>query len=150
MVTGGAGGRGQGVKNGRGGMVGGPNPRRGMKQPQPMPVAQAPVVPQPVIVADPLLQPVVPALNAQAIASLPLEEQKHILGERLYQLIAKSQPVLAGKITGMILDSSYPEEMLQLIDNAQNLNEKIDEALKVLSEHEKTQEGEEEKPEENN
>jgi len=50
-------------------------------------------------------------------------------------LIAKTQAALAGKITGMILDSSYTEEMLQLIENPQSLNEKIEEALKVLQEH---------------
>jgi polyadenylate-binding protein len=126
------GGRGQ-VKNGRGGMV--PNARRGMKQPQPAPVVAAPVVAQPALATDPALVPVVPQLNQQALSALPVEEQKHILGERLYQLIAKSQPSLAGKITGMILDSSYPEEMLQLIDNQQALNDKIEEALKVLREH---------------
>jgi len=127
------GGRGQ-VKNGRGGMV--PGARRGMKQPQTVPVVAAPVVAQPALAADPaLVVPVVPQLNQQALAALPVEEQKHILGERLYQLIAKPQPSLAGKITGMILDSSYPEEMLQLIDNQNALNDKIEEALKVLREH---------------
>jgi len=84
-----------------------------------------------------LVVPIAPQLTAQTLAPLPVEEQKHILGERLYQLIAKPQPALAGKITGMILDSSYPEEMLQLIDNPQALTDKIDEALKVLREHEK-------------
>jgi len=134
MVSGGRGGQ---VKNGRGGMV--PGSRRGMKNPQPYPVAPA-AVPTPVVVSPdaPLVVPVMPPLTAQSLAALPVEEQKHIIGERLYQLIAKPQPVLAGKITGMILDSSYPEEMLQLIDNPATLNEKIDEALKVLKEHEKT------------
>jgi polyadenylate-binding protein len=131
-----------GVKNGRGGMVN-PGARRGMKQ---GPQGAVPVVPGtvPAPAAEvPVIVPVLPQLTAQNLAGIPVEEQKHILGERLYQLIAKPQPALAGKITGMILDSSYPEEMLQLIDNPQALNDKIDEALKVLQEHEKSEGGEE-------
>jgi len=119
----GGGGRGS-VKNGRGGM-GATNSRRGMPKQSPnQPATQAPVQDQ----AHPL--------TAERLSALPMEDQKHFLGERLYPLIAKPQPALAGKITGMILDSSYPDEMLHLIENPQALNDKIEEALKVLREHE--------------
>jgi len=115
------GGRGQ-VKNSRG--MGGPSGgnRRGMKQ-----NAQAPVQPHNVSA---------PQLSAEALNAMPIDDQKHFLGERLYPLIAKPQPQLAGKITGMILDSSCTDEMLHLIENPQALNDKIEEAIKVLKEHE--------------
>jgi len=123
----GGGGRGA-VKNGRGGIV--TNSRRGMKQ--------TPNVSNTAPAQDTNL---IPPLTADRLAALPLEDQKHFLGERLYPLIAKPQPARAGKITGMILDSSYPDEMLHLIENPQALNDKIEEALKVLREHESAQEG---------
>lgn len=57
-----------------------------------------------------------------------------MLGEKLYNLIVKTQPQLAGKITGMILESSHPEEIIQLIEAPPALNEKVQEAIKVLNE----------------
>jgi len=57
-----------------------------------------------------------------------------MLGEKLYALISISQPQLAGKITGMILDSSTVVEIVHLLDVPASLSEKIDEALKVLQE----------------
>jgi polyadenylate-binding protein len=130
MVMPNAGGRGGGMKNPRGGANPNPNNRRGMKQPG--------AVAQPGAVPAHDVQSGIPTQNltAQSIAHLPTEEQKHFLGERLYPLIAKTQPNLAGKITGMILDSSYPDEILNLIDNPQTLLDKIEEAIKVLKEHE--------------
>jgi len=113
----GGGGRGAVKNGGRGGAP--TNSRRGMKQ--------TPVVSMP---------QQGPQLTADSLSSMPIADQKHFLGERLYPLIAKPQPQLAGKITGMILDSSYPEEMLHLIENPQALNDKIEEAIKVLREHE--------------
>jgi polyadenylate-binding protein len=55
-----------------------------------------------------------------------------MMGERLYPLIMKSQPDLAGKITGMLLESCGNEELLELLENANALNSKIQEALTVL------------------
>jgi len=92
-----------------------PHPASG-NAPAPIPMAVPGAVPMPVPV------PVSP------------EEQKRLLGEKLYSLISLTQPQLAGKITGMILDSSPLEEIVQLIDVPQALSDKIDEALKVLQE----------------
>jgi len=116
------GGRGQVKNGGRGGAP--TNSRRGMKQ---TPVTSAPQQTQSV-----------PQFSLEGLSALPIDDQKHFLGERLYPLIAKDQPELAGKITGMILDSSYPEEMIHLIEDSQALNEKIQEAIKVLEEHQTT------------
>lgn len=57
------------------------------------------------------------------------------MGERLYHLISKDKADLAGKITGMILESCSNEEIIGMIDNESALKEKIDEAIKVLNEH---------------
>jgi len=80
-------------------------------------------------------QPIEPVV-AMGSGSNPMttEEQKRLLGEKLYPLIAKTQPN-AGKITGMILESSYVEEILALLESETALNEKIEEAVKVLREH---------------
>lgn len=128
----GAGGRGQppmkNVQMGRG--VGGGRGGRGMKQAQGNPSAQAQI---PIQVAVP--QPAAAAPETVAPGPVSMEEQKRMLGERLYPEIFKKQPALAGKITGMILESSYVEEITALLESADALNEKVEEAVKVLQEH---------------
>ncbi len=83
-------------------------------------------------------QAAVPAkLTREVLGTFPPEEQKSVLGERIYPLILKSQPALAGKITGMILDSLPVDEILNLVDNVDALNDKVTEAIVVLEEHQK-------------
>jgi len=72
-------------------------------------------------------------LSVELLQQLPAEQQKMHLGERLYPLIHKSQPSLAGKITGMLLDSGWSnEELLALIKDEEKLMPKIQEAVDVL------------------
>jgi len=112
-------GRGGNVKHGRGtAPVSGPN-RRGMKQP----TGQVPVSDQQI-----------PNSFAQ-MKNLSLEEQKRLCGERIYQSILKAHPNLAGKITGMILESSLTDELIRLIEDPEALKEKVSEAIKVLKDH---------------
>merc|ERR1712133_249568 len=59
-------------------------------------------------------------LTASALASAPPGMQKQMLGERLFPRISQFQPELAGKITGMMLESDM------------QLKNKVDEAMKVL------------------
>jgi polyadenylate-binding protein len=73
-----------------------------------------------------------PQVVAPPVPEVSLEDQKNMMGERLYPLIMKSQPDLAGKITGMLLESCGNEELLELLENANALNNKIQEALTVL------------------
>jgi polyadenylate-binding protein len=73
-------------------------------------------------------------LTIQALAAAPEEEQKQIIGERLFPLIQTQQPQLAGKITGMLLEMDNGE-LLHLLESQEALNEKIHEALQVLQEH---------------
>jgi polyadenylate-binding protein len=60
-----------------------------------------------------------------------------MLGEALYPKISAQQPVLAGKITGMLLEMDNLE-LLNLIDDEAALRAKVDEALTVYDEYVKT------------
>jgi len=72
-------------------------------------------------------------LSVELLQQFPIEQQKMMLGERLYPLISKTQPNLAGKITGMLLDSGWSnEELLALVKDEEKLLPKIGEAVDVL------------------
>jgi polyadenylate-binding protein len=136
IVPGGRGGRGRGPGGpmpGRGGPPGG-QPMKFNDQARnaggPMPQGapqQAPSQPM----------PHEGALTASALASASPEMQKNMIGERLYPLIHQSQPELAGKITGMLLEMDN-SELLHLLESPEALNAKIAEALQVLDAHQST------------
>ncbi|ELU44826.1 PABP domain-containing protein [Rhizoctonia solani AG-1 IA] len=58
-------------------------------------------------------------------------EQKQMLGEMIYLQIYQSEPELAGKITGMLLEMDNAE-LLHLIGTPNAMQEKLDEAKTVL------------------
>merc|ERR1719191_1397269 len=70
-------------------------------------------------------------LSAAALAAAPPAMQKQMLGSKLYPAIAKYQPELAGKITGMMLEMDN-SELLILLESETQLKNKVDEALRVL------------------
>jgi len=72
-------------------------------------------------------------LTIQELAAAPEEEQKQMIGERLFPLIQQQEPALAGKITGMLLEMDNGE-LLHLLESQEALVEKINEALSVLKE----------------
>jgi hypothetical protein len=74
--------------------------------------------------------------TASAVASASPEMQRNMLGERLYPLIHQSQPELAGKITGMLLEMDMDNsELIHLLQNPAALNATISQALQVLEAH---------------
>jgi polyadenylate-binding protein len=74
------------------------------------------------------------ALSPEVLAAATPEMQKQIIGERLYAQIQATQPAAAAKITGMLLEMDNTE-LLNLLESPAALNEKVTEALRVLSEH---------------
>jgi len=109
-------------------------PGGGMAAQAPIPPPQQPAVPapqQPAAVPPPASNE---ALTAASLASATPEVQKNMIGERLYPLIHNSQPELAGKITGMLLEMDN-SELLHLLESPDDLNAKISEALQVLEAH---------------
>uniref|UniRef100_A0A674MUG1 Polyadenylate-binding protein n=1 Tax=Takifugu rubripes TaxID=31033 RepID=A0A674MUG1_TAKRU len=73
-------------------------------------------------------------LTASMLASAPPQEQKQMLGERLFPLIQDVHPSLAGKITGMLLEIDN-SELLHMLESPESLRSKMDEAVAVLQAH---------------
>ncbi|CAK4074031.1 unnamed protein product [Aphanomyces euteiches] len=73
-------------------------------------------------------------LTSAALAAASPGMQKNMIGERLFPLIHRSQPELAGKITGMLLEMDNGE-LLHLLESPDALDAKIAEALAVLEAH---------------
>ncbi|XP_020644872.2 polyadenylate-binding protein 1-like isoform X2 [Pogona vitticeps] len=73
-------------------------------------------------------------LTASMLAAAPPQEQKQMLGERLYPLIHAMHPSLAGKITGMLLEIDN-SELLLMLESPESLHSKIEEAVAVLQAH---------------
>merc|ERR1740133_403221 len=99
--------------------------------PQPMAPPAAQTQPQ-----EPAAPPAQPDL-AQQLAEAPPQQQKQILGEKLYPIIEKHPAVLAeqaGKITGMLLDMDV-SELLNLYEAPDALHQKVIEAINVLAHH---------------
>eukprot|EP00747_Dinoflagellata_sp_TGD_P211557 gnl/TRDRNA2_/TRDRNA2_84786_c0_seq1.p1 gnl/TRDRNA2_/TRDRNA2_84786_c0~~gnl/TRDRNA2_/TRDRNA2_84786_c0_seq1.p1 ORF type:complete len:466 (-),score=130.19 gnl/TRDRNA2_/TRDRNA2_84786_c0_seq1:262-1584(-) len=110
------GGMAMGPMGGKGGMP--PQMQQGMR---PMGMQQQP----------PQQQQGAGGMSAASLAAAPPGVQKQMLGEKLYPAIAKLQPALAGKITGMMLEMDN-SELLLLLESEQQLKVKVDEALRVL------------------
>ncbi|KAL4067957.1 polyadenylate binding protein [Scleroderma citrinum] len=76
-------------------------------------------------------QPEAPTLSPAALANASPMEQKQMLGEVIYMRIVSSQPELAGKITGMLLEMDN-SELLHLLESNEAMDAKVTEALAVL------------------
>jgi len=90
------------------------------------------IVPQPVQQAV-LVQGQEP-LTATMLADASKPEQKQMLGERLFPLIHRMYPDLAGKITGMLLEIDN-SELLHMLEVHESLKSKVEEAVAVLQAH---------------
>jgi len=76
-------------------------------------------------------------LTATMLAAAPPQEQKQMLGERLFPLIQRMFPDLAGKITGMLLEIDNAE-LVHMLEDQNSLKGKVEEAVAVLQAHQKT------------
>ena len=103
--------------------------------PQPLQVPQQPV--QPVAQQAVHIQGQEP-LTATMLAAAPPQEQKQMLGERLFPLIQRMYPELAGKITGMLLEIDN-SELLHMLEHHESLKAKVEEAVAVLQAHQAKQ-----------
>jgi len=72
------------------------------------------------------------------LANAKPQEQKQILGERLYPMIEHMHANLAGKITGMLLEIEN-SELLHMIEDQEALKAKVEEAVAVLQVHRVTE-----------
>lgn len=73
-------------------------------------------------------------LTATMLAAALPQEQKQMLGERLYPLIQRMYPDLPGKITGMLLEIDN-SELLHMLEHSESLKAKVEEAVAVLQAH---------------
>merc|ERR1719171_3014357 len=69
--------------------------------------------------------------SASTLANAPPGMQKQMLGEKIFPMISRIHPEMAGKITGMMLEMDN-SELLMLIESPDQLKGKVDEALRVL------------------
>uniref|UniRef100_A0A2P2HWE3 Polyadenylate-binding protein n=1 Tax=Hirondellea gigas TaxID=1518452 RepID=A0A2P2HWE3_9CRUS len=79
-------------------------------------------------------EPLTPTMLATAIP----QDQKQMLGERLYPLVRDYHPTLCGKITGMLLEMDN-SDLLHMLEDPASLKNKMDEALGVLQAHQAKQ-----------
>ncbi|XP_011867178.1 PREDICTED: polyadenylate-binding protein 1-B-like, partial [Vollenhovia emeryi] len=77
-------------------------------------------------------------LTASMLAAAPPQEQKQMLGERLFPLIQCMYPQLTGKITGMLLEIDN-SELLHMLEHSESLKAKVEEAVAVLQAHQAKQ-----------
>lgn len=73
-------------------------------------------------------------LTSSMLAEAPPQEQKQMLGERLFPMIHIMYPELAGKITGMLLEIDN-SELLHMLESRESLKAKVEEAVAVLQAH---------------
>jgi polyadenylate-binding protein len=121
-------------------------PRPGPAMPQipgGMPIMKGPapmITKQPVPVSAPRpgapAKPLTSGIDHSMLASMPTEQARNILGEKLYHRITKMYPEQAAKITGMLLEMDN-SEILNLLDSGDLLTQKVDEAVEVLRQHNK-------------
>jgi len=106
--------------------------QQGQQQPQQQgqqPAVQAEVMPEPSAVVPAAVGG--EALTIKALAAAPENQQKQMIGERLFPMVKATQADRAGKITGMLLEMDNGE-LIHLLESKQALDDKIAEACNVL------------------
>jgi len=77
-------------------------------------------------------------LSASALAAAHPNDQKQMLGERLFPLIHEKYPTVAGKVTGMLLEMDNAE-ILHLLEDRDLMTSRVEEAVAVLQMHQTKQ-----------
>jgi len=75
-----------------------------------------------------------PQMTASELAQATHNDQKQMIGEKLFPQVQNLQPHLAGKITGMLLEIDNAD-LLTLLENHELLKDKVEEAVCVLTAH---------------
>jgi polyadenylate-binding protein len=70
-------------------------------------------------------------LTTSMLAHAQPQEQKQMLGERIFPMVQSMYPDEAGKVTGMLLEMDNSELLMMMDDNAL-LQSKVAEAVSVL------------------
>ncbi|XP_065174833.1 polyadenylate-binding protein 4-like [Sycon ciliatum] len=79
-------------------------------------------------------------LDTEMLARATPQEQKQILGERLFPKVHAIDAGNSGKITGMLLEIDN-SEILHMLENPDSLEAKVDEARDVLRAHQNSSNG---------
>jgi hypothetical protein len=66
-------------------------------------------------------------------------DQKQIVGEMLFTRVQSLEPVLAGKITGMLLEYDEPKKIIEYLDDPKTVDKKVRECLEAIQQAAKTQ-----------
>lgn len=107
--------------------------KQGIRNPQEQ-VAMAQVQPVQQVTPQAVVIPGQAPLTSSMLAAAPPQEQKQMLGERLFPLIQQMHAELAGKITGMLLEIDN-SELLHMLESRESLKAKVAEAVAVLQAH---------------
>lgn len=73
-----------------------------------------------------------PAVDLAALVAASPEVRRQMLGERLYPLVAKYEPQLAGKVTGMFLEQDESELIFLLESREHEVKRRVEEAVQAL------------------
>mmetsp|Transcript_23951 Transcript_23951/g.43983 ORF Transcript_23951/g.43983 Transcript_23951/m.43983 type:complete len:713 (+) Transcript_23951:132-2270(+) len=105
-----------------------------------MPAGAMPGAPRPGLAPPGAQVPVVAGQagppSTEALSALSPAAQKQVLGERLFPLVQRRDPNLAGKITGMLLELPN-SDLVALLKSDAALQKKVDEAVNVLQKQQK-------------
>ncbi|KAL6752450.1 polyadenylate-binding protein 4 [Haematococcus lacustris] len=124
---------GRGAGRGGAAAAGGRGPKPSAPPPPP-PAAPPAATPPAAAEALPIVDPTAP-IDLAVLAAAEPEQQKQMLGERLYPLVeGQVKPELAGKITGMLLEMDNAD-LLILLESQESLIAKVKEAIDVLKAH---------------
>ena len=114
------------------------NPMCTRRHPPTMPLPMPQMMPLPLPMPMPVQHK---PLTSEMLRAVKPAEKKRLIGERLFPKIQIVEPLLAGKITGMLLENKDNAQLLGLLSDERALMNNINEALAVLKDYQQKQEG---------